>query len=151
MTSLRTASILAFAIVSVGALSTACNTNQIVGLGGSTSAASGTTGTSNTNATTGNGTTGNGTGMGMNACQIYANDAKAALAPCPPPMTTTSATSSTNSTSTGMMQTCTPALATKAMCLDACLSHFDCCFIANPSDPACQQKEQAYAGCVSPC
>ena|SRR5579871_4144845 len=80
------------------------------------------------------------------ACQTYADDLTAKFSMC----SSTTATSSTSST-TGTTQTCTSALATKANCLDACLSSFDCCFLTNPADATCMMKEMTYTTCEGKC
>ena len=79
------------------------------------------------------------------ACQTYADDATAKASACG-----VTATSTTGGT-TGTAPTCTSDLATKANCLDACLSSFDCCFLKSPTDPTCVTKEMTYATCTGKC
>ena len=71
------------------------------------------------------------------ACQTYTDDATAKFNAC--------------GVTTGTTTTCTSALATKANCLDACLSSFDCCFLKTPTDPTCVTKEMTYSTCSSKC
>jgi hypothetical protein len=88
----------------------------------------------------GNGGAGGSTGT-KNACQKLADDLFQKYASCG---------INVSAGNTGS-ETCTPALAAQASCLDACIDKIDCACIKDSSMAGCDKKLKPYSDCATAC